>query len=63
MEKYSFSWSRTLKFDYNMSRTTGTFNEDLCAFVIVKLKHSHYRPMGPRWFWEVKASRFRDIGT
>jgi hypothetical protein len=28
-----------------------------------KAKHSHYRPMGPRRFWEVKASRFRDIGT
>jgi hypothetical protein len=25
-----------------------------------KVKHSHYRPRG---FWEVKASRFRDIGT
>jgi hypothetical protein len=29
----------------------------------VKVKYSHYMPMGPRWFWEVKASRFRDIGT
>jgi hypothetical protein len=28
-----------------------------------KVKYSHYRPMGPRGFWEVKASRFRDIGT
>jgi hypothetical protein len=28
-----------------------------------KVKYSHYRPMGPRGFWEVKASRFCDIGT
>jgi hypothetical protein len=28
-----------------------------------KVKHSHYRIMGPRGFWEVKAFRFRDIGT
>jgi hypothetical protein len=28
----------------------------------IKVKHSHYRPMGPRGFWEVKASRLRDIG-
>jgi hypothetical protein len=31
--------------------------------VKVKVKHSHYRPMGPTGIWEVKASRFRDIGT
>jgi hypothetical protein len=31
--------------------------------VKVKVKYSHYRPMGPGGFWEVKASRFRDIGT
>jgi hypothetical protein len=30
---------------------------------MVKVKHSHYRAMGPRGFWEVKASTFRDIGT
>jgi hypothetical protein len=29
----------------------------------VKVKRSHYRPMGPRRFWEIKDSRFRDIGT
>jgi hypothetical protein len=29
----------------------------------VKVKHSHYRPMGPRGSLEVKASRFRDSGT
>jgi hypothetical protein len=23
---------------------------------IVKVKHSHYRPMGPSGFWEIKAS-------
>jgi hypothetical protein len=28
-----------------------------------KLKQSHFRLMEPRGFWEVKASRFRDIGT
>jgi hypothetical protein len=28
-----------------------------------KIKHSNYSPMGPREFWEVTASRFRDIGT
>jgi hypothetical protein len=27
------------------------------------VKHYHHRPMGPRGFWEVKASRFRDIGA
>jgi hypothetical protein len=27
------------------------------------VKHSHYRPRGPREFWEVKAYKFRDIGT
>jgi hypothetical protein len=31
--------------------------------VLKKVKLSHYRPMGPRGFWEVKASRFHDIGT
>jgi hypothetical protein len=25
--------------------------------------YPHYRSMGPRWFWEVKASRFHDMGT
>jgi hypothetical protein len=29
----------------------------------VKANHSHYRPMGPRVFWEVKVTRFRDIGS
>jgi hypothetical protein len=29
----------------------------------VKVKHSHYRPMGPRGLWEVKTFRFRDIGN
>jgi hypothetical protein len=29
----------------------------------VKVKLSHYRPVGPRGFWEFKAPRFRDIGT
>jgi hypothetical protein len=28
----------------------------------VKVKWSHYRPMGPRGLWDVKVSRFRDIG-
>jgi hypothetical protein len=28
----------------------------------VKVKYSYYRPMGPRAFWEGKASRLRDIG-
>jgi hypothetical protein len=28
-----------------------------------KAKQSHYSPLGPREFWEVKAPRFRDIGT
>jgi hypothetical protein len=28
-----------------------------------KVKHSHYRSMGPRRFCEVKAPKFRDIGT
>jgi hypothetical protein len=28
-----------------------------------KVKYSHYRTMGPRGFWEVKAFRFCDIGT
>jgi hypothetical protein len=32
-----------------------------CTFI--KVKHSHYRSMRPRGLWEVKASRFRDIGT
>jgi hypothetical protein len=31
--------------------------------VKVKVKDSHYRPMGLRRFWEVKASRFLDTGT
>jgi hypothetical protein len=34
-----------------------------CPARIVKIKHSHYKPMGPRVFWEVKGSRFHDIGT
>jgi hypothetical protein len=29
----------------------------------LKVKHSHYRPMGSREFWEMKDSGFRDIGT
>jgi hypothetical protein len=29
----------------------------------VKVKQSHYRLMEPRGFWDVKASRFRVIGT
>jgi hypothetical protein len=29
----------------------------------VKVKYSNYRPMEPRGLWEIKASRFRDIGT
>jgi hypothetical protein len=33
------------------------------VYVNVKVKHSRYRPMGPRGFWEVKVSRFRDTGT
>jgi hypothetical protein len=31
--------------------------------VKVKVKQFHYWPTRPRGFWEVKASRFRDIGT
>jgi hypothetical protein len=27
--------------------------------LLVKVKHSHYRLMGPGGFWEVKASRLR----
>jgi hypothetical protein len=30
---------------------------------LIKVKPSHYRPVGPRGFWEVKDSRFRDVGT
>jgi hypothetical protein len=29
--------------------------------VKVKVKHSNYRQLGPRGFWEVKVSRLRDI--
>jgi hypothetical protein len=32
-------------------------------YKVVKVKHAHYSPVGPRGFWVVKASRFRDIGT
>jgi hypothetical protein len=28
-----------------------------------KVNYSHYRSVGSRGFWEVKASRFRNIGT
>jgi hypothetical protein len=35
----------------------------LHVYNIVRLKHSHYRLMGPERFWKVKASRFCDIGT
>jgi hypothetical protein len=40
--------------------------EDKCCLCYqgkIKVKQSHYRPVGPRGCWEVKASRFRDIGT
>jgi hypothetical protein len=37
--------------------------DDTILLEKVKVKYSHYRPMGPGRFWEVKASRFRDIGT
>jgi hypothetical protein len=33
------------------------------VFNLKKLKYSHYSSMGPRGFCEVKASRFRYIGT
>jgi hypothetical protein len=33
------------------------------TFIMEVKKKSHYRPMGPRGFWEVKAFRFPDIGT
>jgi hypothetical protein len=32
-------------------------------YIKVKVQQSHYSPTEPRGFWEVKASRFRDIGT
>jgi hypothetical protein len=31
--------------------------------LVSMVKHSYYRYMGSRGLWEVKASRFRDIGT
>jgi hypothetical protein len=30
---------------------------------VKKVKISYYSPVGPRVFWEAKASRFCEIGT
>jgi hypothetical protein len=45
----------------NKERKKERSNEDIG--IKVKVKHFHYMPMGHRGFWEVKAPRFRDIGT
>jgi hypothetical protein len=42
---------------------TGLWCHVIIIIIIIIVKHFHYRPMGPRLFWEVKASRLRDIGT
>jgi hypothetical protein len=34
-----------------------------CTNTMWEVKQPHYRPTGPRGFWKVKASTFRDIGT
>jgi len=40
----------------------GDFNGRI-GKVKLKVKQSRYRPEGPRWFQEVKVTRFRDNGT
>jgi hypothetical protein len=61
LERQSVHVFKNLKYDNNVNNniTCFVFNNE----VKVKVKHPHHRPMGPRGFWEVKASRFRDIGT
>jgi len=36
--------SRKFKFHYNMTRITGTLHEDVCTFMIMKVKWSRDRP-------------------